>query len=159
MHFNPFHTSSQIISGMVSVGSHTQFQLSVVYASNSANDRKELWEFIGKIAPPANIPWAIVGDFNCCRFASDKIGGSPLTQSALFDFNNMIFVNSLLDLHSIGSKFTWFNQRPDNPIHIKLDRVLVNDCWLKAFPESYYSLQSPSTSDHCPIIIHSGTLD
>ncbi|PKU64084.1 Putative ribonuclease H protein [Dendrobium catenatum] len=68
----------------------------------------------------------------------------------------MIFTNSLMDLHSVGRKFTWYNQRSDNPIHIKLDRVLVNDSWLKEFPDSFYSLQISSCSDHCPIIVHSG---
>ncbi|KAI0504504.1 hypothetical protein KFK09_015456 [Dendrobium nobile] len=68
----------------------------------------------------------------------------------------MIFNNRLRDLHSVGCKYTWFNQRIDQPIHIKLDRVLVNEGWINAFSDSYCSYQSPSCSDHCPIILHSG---
>ncbi|PKU74516.1 Putative ribonuclease H protein [Dendrobium catenatum] len=71
----------------------------------------------------------------------------------------MIFKNSLMDLNSVGSKYTWFNQRVDNPIHIKLDRVLVNNCWMNAFTDSFYSIQSPACSDHCPIILHSGIVN
>ncbi|XP_020694000.1 uncharacterized protein LOC110107899 [Dendrobium catenatum] len=61
-----------------------------------------------------------------------------------------------MDLHSVGCKFTWFNQCTDHPIHIKLDRVLVNEGWVKTFTDSYCSYQSSSCSDHCPIIIHYG---
>ncbi|KAL0927790.1 hypothetical protein M5K25_002000 [Dendrobium thyrsiflorum] len=32
---------------------------------------------------------------------------------------------SVMDLQSVGCPFTWFNNRLDNPIHIKLDRALA----------------------------------
>ncbi|KAI0519364.1 hypothetical protein KFK09_006808 [Dendrobium nobile] len=137
--------------------SFSSFQLTAVYASNSSQERKALWNDIGLAAPASQMPWAIIGDFNCCRFASEKLGGSDINQAALFDFNSMIFNNCLLDLQSIGCKFTWYNQRQDNPIHIKLDRVLVNDSWLNSYPDSFCSFQSPSCSDHSPILLLSGT--
>ncbi|PKU81037.1 Putative ribonuclease H protein [Dendrobium catenatum] len=68
----------------------------------------------------------------------------------------MILKNNLMDLNSVGSKFTWFNNHVDYPIHIKLDRALVNDSWMRAYPESYSSIQSPYCSDHCLILLHSG---
>ncbi|PKU67715.1 Putative ribonuclease H protein [Dendrobium catenatum] len=72
------------------------------------------------------------------------------------DFNDFIFHNGLLDLNSVGGKFTWYNQQLDNPIHIKLDRVLVNVVWGNVFSDSFCSIQSPSCSDHCPVILHPG---
>ncbi|XP_020690503.2 uncharacterized protein LOC110105345 [Dendrobium catenatum] len=149
----------EIISGAVSVANSPLMEISVIYASNSSLERKDLWDFIVKVAPPGNFPWALIGDYNCCRYASEKLGGTPISHSNLSDFNNMIFNNKLVDLHSVGCKFTWFNQRPDNPIHIKLDRVLVNDGWLNVFSNSYCSFQSPSCSDHCPVILHPGGLN
>ncbi|KAL0912717.1 hypothetical protein M5K25_018709 [Dendrobium thyrsiflorum] len=62
----------------------------------------------------------------------------------------------VMDLQSVGCPFTWFNNRLDNPIHIKLDRVLVNENWLNTFPNSFCSVQPPSCSDHCPLIVKSG---
>ncbi|XP_020694937.1 uncharacterized protein LOC110108586 [Dendrobium catenatum] len=59
------------------------------------------------------------------------------------------------ELPSVGNVYTWFNQRQSNPIHIKLDRVLTNDMWDSTFPNSYYFVQAPSCSDHCPLILHS----
>ncbi|XP_028548896.1 uncharacterized protein LOC110108864 [Dendrobium catenatum] len=131
-------------------------QLSAIYASNNSLDRKELWNSLTHLAPEPDFPWVLIGDFNCCRYASEKLGGNPISHHALFDLNNMIFSNSLVDLHSVGFKFTWFNQRTINPIHIKLDRALVNAGWQNKFPNSYCSIQSPSCSDHCPIILNSG---
>ncbi|XP_020679809.2 uncharacterized protein LOC110097645 [Dendrobium catenatum] len=156
LNFIPSRVTSQIISGNVFVANQALFQLSVIYASNSTIERKELWEDIALVRPVPSFPWAIIGDFNCCRYASEKLGGSPITQSTLIDFNNMIFHNSLLDLHSVGCKYTWYNQRLDNPIHIKLDLVLVNEGWMDAFSDSFCSFQSPSYSDHTPVILHSG---
>ncbi|XP_020692707.1 uncharacterized protein LOC110106947 [Dendrobium catenatum] len=59
-------------------------------------------------------------------------------------------------MQSVGSLYTWFNQQSENPIHIKLDRVLINDVWLNEFPSTFCSTQSPSSSDHCPLIVDSG---
>ncbi|KAL0920091.1 hypothetical protein M5K25_009199 [Dendrobium thyrsiflorum] len=64
----------------------------------------------------------------------------------------------VMDLQSVGCPYTWFNNRLDNPIHIKLDRALVNENWLNTFPTSFCSVQAPSCSDQCPIIVKSGEM-
>lgn len=97
-----------------------------------------------------------MGDFNCCRFSSEKLGGNALHQNQLHDFNNFIFESNMDDLTSIGPSFTWFNQRADSPIHIKLDHMMVNEHWLSSFPDSYYMVKNPDGSDHCPIILKYG---
>ncbi|XP_020684157.1 uncharacterized protein LOC110100819 [Dendrobium catenatum] len=135
--FSPSIITSQLISGMIIVSNQPIFQLSVVYASNSMSDRKTMWNSLSQASPDDNVPWAIMGDFNCCRFATEKLGVSPLTHQALKEFNDCIFHNGLMDLHS-------------------LDRVIVNESWLINFPDSYYSIQNPSCSDHSPVILHSG---
>ncbi|XP_020678602.2 uncharacterized protein LOC110096820 [Dendrobium catenatum] len=154
--FTPSLITSQLINGTVKVGNFSPFQLSIVYAANNACDRKDLWASICAVAPSGDVPWAVIGDFNCCRYASDKMGGLPLHHSQLVDINNMIFVNKLVDLNAVGSHFSWYNQQTVNPIFIKLDRALVNEDWIKNFPDSYSSFQSPSCSDHSPIILHPG---
>ncbi|XP_020694665.2 uncharacterized protein LOC110108378 [Dendrobium catenatum] len=154
--FVPSMVTPQMISGMVKIGNQSPFQFSFVYASNNAYDRKALWNSISMAVPSNGIPWAIAGDFNCCRYASEKSGGSVLHHSNLIDINSMIFDNNLVDLHYVGSFFTWFNQQADNPILIKLDRALVNEEWVMSYPKAYCSFQSPSCSDHSPIIFHSG---
>ncbi|PKU84572.1 threonine dehydratase [Dendrobium catenatum] len=94
-----------------------------------------------------------MGDFKCCQFPSDKLGGNALHQNQLSDFNGLIFYANLKELASVGPSYTWFNQRTINPIHIKLDRMLVNDDWMEAYPNSHYVVKPPKCSDHCPIIL------
>ncbi|KAL0921107.1 hypothetical protein M5K25_008142 [Dendrobium thyrsiflorum] len=155
INFIPSFTSQQMIMGQVSYGNQPSFTLSVIYASNDHSDRSLLWDNIRSTAPDHLSPWIIMGDFNCCRFATEKLGGNTLTHSRLWELNSLIFDAKLEDLHSVGSSYTWFNQRLDRPIHIKLDRILVNEAWSSTFPHSYYSIQAPSCSDHCPLILHS----
>lgn len=154
IHFSPSFTSSQMISGDVLFG-RDSFFMSVIYASNSQNERTLLWEKLKEIRPSSNKPWVILGDFNCYRNLSDKSGGTPLSASQIWDLNSLIFDLGLLDLASKGLNFTWFNQRAQDPIHLKLDRMLINDIWLEHYPTSFYEVASPSCSDHSPIILQS----
>ncbi|KAL0904361.1 hypothetical protein M5K25_026455 [Dendrobium thyrsiflorum] len=86
------------------------------------------------------------------------IYASNSEQERLSNLNALIFDSKVMDLQSVGCPFTWFNNRLNNPIHIKLDRALVNEQWLNSFPSSFCSIQAPSCSDHCPIIIKPGEM-
>ncbi|PKU70563.1 Putative ribonuclease H protein [Dendrobium catenatum] len=154
--FKPNYISDQVISGIIWVANLPLLQLSAIYASNNSFDRKKLWDSLDQLAPSNDFPWAVMGDFNYCRFAFEKSGGTPLNHAALVDFNNMIFRNRLVDLNSVGFKYTWYNQRTINPIHIKLDRVLVNEAWVDTYYDSFCKFHNPSCSDHCPIILNNG---
>ncbi|KAI0499558.1 hypothetical protein KFK09_017764 [Dendrobium nobile] len=79
--FQPCFFSSQMIAGMVSYGSNIPFLLSVIYASNNQVERKVLWEDLRNITPTEGIPWILMGDYNCCRFPSEKLGGNTLHQN------------------------------------------------------------------------------
>ncbi|PKU64445.1 hypothetical protein MA16_Dca008368 [Dendrobium catenatum] len=151
--FKPAFTSSQLIHGSVFSGTTEAYCVFVVYASNALEERLMLWKDLADIAIGITSPWIILGDFNCCRSSNEKAGGSLLSNSKVADFNNLIFNIDVHDLSSIGHYFTWYNQRTDNPIHIKLDRMLVNDCWLGNFPSSFYLVDNPQISDHSPIIL------
>ncbi|KAI0522506.1 hypothetical protein KFK09_004885 [Dendrobium nobile] len=155
LNFTPTIISPQLISGIVDRAGYPSFTLTVIYAENDRESRSSLWDMLRICVASQTTPWIIMGDFNCCRFASDKLGGNPLSHHQLGELNSVIFDAKLMELPSVGNVYTWFNQRQSNPIHIKLDRVLTNDMWASAFPNSYYSVQAPSCSDHCPLILHS----
>ncbi|KAI0501694.1 hypothetical protein KFK09_016639 [Dendrobium nobile] len=153
LNFTPQRITSQLIHGFIRLNAQHTIAISVVYASNSYIERQTLWKDLLIIASDMRHPWTVIGDFNCCRLPSDKAGGTPLTNSSLGDFNNMIFNTGLHDLSSVGHFYTWFNQQQNNPIHIKLDRVLINDSWLNLFPNSFYKVGDPSCSDHSPLFL------
>ncbi|KAI0488799.1 hypothetical protein KFK09_028638 [Dendrobium nobile] len=115
-----------MICGWIIYVPSMSFYLSVARGSNSAEERSILWHQLYNNAPSPGLPWIMIGDFNCCIYQNEKVGGCALHFSRLGDFNSFIFDNHLYDLSSTGLFYTWFNQQTENPIHIKLDRVLVN---------------------------------
>ncbi|XP_020674306.1 uncharacterized protein LOC110093681 [Dendrobium catenatum] len=153
--FKPEIITSQIITGTMSGSYFSPFTLSVIYAENDRIGRAALWDQIRSCASRISNPWILMGDLNCCRFASDKLGGQVLSHCNLGELNSALFDANLEDLHSVGNPFTWFNQQTTNPIHIKLDRCMINSFWSSVYPETFYSVQAPSSSDHCPLILHS----
>ncbi|KAL0917204.1 hypothetical protein M5K25_012252 [Dendrobium thyrsiflorum] len=156
--FMPSFISAQMIAGTIVYGTSKPFLLSIIYASNSQEERRILWDDIRSIDPNGGTPWILMGDFNCCRYPSDKLGGNALHQNQLCEFNNLIFDTNLTDLASVGLPYTWYNQRTDNPIHIILDRMFVNDAWMETFPNSHYVIKPPACSDHSPIVLLPGRL-
>lgn len=58
----------------------------------------------------------------------------------LGELNMWVSKSGIIDLNSTGLKNTWFNGRVEDPIHIKLGRMLVNQKWLDSFPFSYYKV-------------------
>ncbi|XP_020672498.1 uncharacterized protein LOC110092330 [Dendrobium catenatum] len=151
--FSPSFISSQIIHGMFSSSSSPPILLSVIYAANQPEDRKVLWDNLLQISQSIHLPWAVLGDFNCYRYDYEKVGGTPLPQGRLGEFSNFIFNYGLQDLSSVGLLYTWFNQRVYLPIHIKLDRILVNSEFLDFFPTAHYKVDSSFGSDHSPLIL------
>ncbi|KAI0488370.1 hypothetical protein KFK09_028200 [Dendrobium nobile] len=151
--FNPSFITSQIIHGTVNAGYLPPFHLTVIYASNNVEDRKALWSSLLDLSSHIDSPWVIMGDFNCYRFDHEKVGGNPSSNARVGELNSFIFYSGLQDLKSVGLLFTWFNQRLDSPIHIKLDRMLINSSFLDLFPLSYYKVDSHSGSDHAPIFL------
>lgn len=54
----------------------------------------------------------------------------------------------MMDLAQVGPSFTWTNSQDENPISKKLDRVMINSCWINKFPHSFTSFESGGVSDH-----------
>lgn len=132
--FSETYSSSQLIHGLFSYGSSSSVYISVIYAANSLNERRLLWDSLKDLNPGPSQPWIVLGDFNCCKSPSDKAGGSPLLADRLGELLNVTFDCGLVDLSSVGLNFTWLNQRIEQPIHIKLDRIMVNSALLDLFP-------------------------
>lgn len=127
--FTPFITNAQFIHGWVSTRSSEGFFLTTVYPKNVHSGKLELWDVLSKFYNTIQQAWIVLGDFNYYRFPEEKKGDNPISPSKLMDFNPMPFNFELRDL-SFSLSYTCHNNRIDNPIHIKLDRVLINDYWL-----------------------------
>ncbi|KAL2224003.1 UNVERIFIED_CONTAM: hypothetical protein Sindi_3039700 [Sesamum indicum] len=100
-------------------------------------------------------PWLIGGDFNAVRDLSEVCGTSGDIQIAIEDFNAAIQNTGLLPLPMQGEWYTWHNHSatPRN-LWKRLDRMLINDRWMARFPNTFYSVLTPRTSDHSPMVLN-----
>lgn len=156
----PLLKSSQHITSLIQVlASGMKFVCSFVYASNFANERRQLWGDMcyvhSHLLSPAT-PWLVVGDFNKVLSITDHPRGSDysLNISGMRDFQNVASFCNLMDISSSGPSYTWINNQDSNPIGKKLDRALINPEWLNSFPQSYASFEAGGISDHSRCVIH-----
>ena len=90
------------------------FALSVVYGANEIGLRRLLWDDLSALQP--HHPWIVMGDFNCTRNVSEKLGSSVQNATAMSDMNDFIDVNTLQEMPTTGSTFTWCNMNQSRPI-------------------------------------------
>ena len=135
----------------------TEFVVTFVYGSNCRKMRRELWSelvFLSSSSSSSGMPWLILGDFNQVRFASEHSRSSGFSSSrGMREFNQCLATTSLSDLQFCGNAFTWTNNQGSFIISKKLDRILVNDEWLNAFPNSLGVFGDSGISDHTPCCV------
>ncbi|XP_013628540.1 PREDICTED: uncharacterized protein LOC106334739 [Brassica oleracea var. oleracea] len=133
------------------------FSVTAVYAANNVDERRELWKNLVDTQALLSLnlsSWIIGGDFNeithCAEHSEttfNQITPHMIELSACFEDLEV------RDLRYHGPRFTWTNKQPDDPVAKNLDRILVNEHWLQAFPlcQAYFS--APIISDHSPGLV------
>lgn len=113
-------------------------------------------ELVSRSSPARTNPCLMVGDFNQIVSSDEHFSIIPhsLPLSGMTEFSTCLEDNGLADLNSRGAFFTWSNERPEDPILRKLDRAVVNEAWLTAFPESIAIFDPPGDSDHSPCLVN-----
>lgn len=94
------------------------------------------------------------GDFNLIRSDKDRNRGQG-DPKLMELFNNFIGDLQLREIHVNGVKFTWSNKQQD-PLLIKLDRILALTCWDSHFGSSFAWAKARVGSDHSPLILDTG---
>lgn len=133
--------------------------ISVVYAYNSAVDRRPLWNDLISMHNDAtfdNMPWCIIGDFNTFMHPFESSNGMPRRNIANVEFKDCISTLGLTDLKFSGPNFTWWDGNIQCPLMRKLDRALVNGSWLSQFDLSFANILPRGISDHNPVAITFG---
>lgn len=150
----PVYKSGQLITCSVKLVDHVdEFFCSFVYASNFAEERKELWkELQAHVDSPLirSKPWSIMGDFNEILDVEEhsNVENNPIPTAGMRDFQLAVNYCSISDMASHGPLYTWCNKRDNDLIMKKLDRVMVNDAWLRDYPQSYSVFEAGGCSDH-----------
>ncbi|KAL2224532.1 UNVERIFIED_CONTAM: hypothetical protein Sindi_3020900 [Sesamum indicum] len=122
-------------------------------------DRRILWTTLETFAQQcSDVPWLVGGDFNAVRELNEVCGISGDIRMAIEEFNSGILEAGLIPLPMQGEWFTWHNcSTTARSLWKRLDRILINDCWLARFPISPYHSLTPRTSDHSPLVLHGDT--
>ncbi|KAL0313715.1 UNVERIFIED_CONTAM: hypothetical protein Scaly_2907400 [Sesamum calycinum] len=117
--------------------------------------RRDLWGVLRTLsAGILEEPWLVLGDFNAVIDDSEVCGRAADTSASMAEFRSCIFDTGLVQLPSTGCPFTWHNcSEGTRSLWKRLDRMLVNEAWLEAWPDSSYICALPSTSDHSPLVL------
>lgn len=103
--------------------------------------------------------WCILGDFNSIRKVDERkgINCGRSNKKEMQAFNNFIDSMELVDIPSIGRKYTWY--RPNGKAKSRLDRFLTSFDWLQHWPGCKQYVMDRNISDHCALILKSKVLD
>ncbi|KAL0294793.1 UNVERIFIED_CONTAM: hypothetical protein Sangu_3210900 [Sesamum angustifolium] len=116
--------------------------------------QRSMWEKLLELGQPMNMPWLILGDFNCVKSSTEKQLGATPTWYELKDFADSCLSLGLNDAPTTGCYFTWYSNSESNPVWSKLDRVLFNNEWLEAGLRCNAYFSPPGClSDHSPSIV------
>jgi len=100
----------------------------------------------------------LIGDFNETLMRSDQRGGI-FQHSRAAIFANFMDICNLLDLSTIGGRYTWHrNNNAHRILSKRLDRGLANVDWRLAFPEAFVEVLCRLHSDHNPLLLRFGGL-
>ncbi|KAG5400138.1 hypothetical protein IGI04_014745 [Brassica rapa subsp. trilocularis] len=77
-----------------------------------------------------------------------KANKTAADRGSIREFQNVVHNCDLMDIAQVGPSFTWTNCQDENPISKKLDRVMVNSCWISALPNSFVTFESGGVYDH-----------
>ncbi|KAL0295111.1 UNVERIFIED_CONTAM: hypothetical protein Sradi_6852300 [Sesamum radiatum] len=133
--------------------SQLSFYISFTYGLYTVVHRKSMWEKLLELGQPMNMPWLILGDFNCVKLPTEKQLGATPTWYELKDFADCCLSLGLNDAPTTGCYFTWYSNSESNPVWCKLDRVLFNE-WLEAGLLCNAHFSPPGClSDHSPDIV------
>ncbi|XP_060965248.1 uncharacterized protein LOC133034220 [Cannabis sativa] len=130
-----------------------KFQVTCVYGFNDEKRREELWTELEGLATNIAEPWLVWGDFNEILFANERIGRRAHVVPSQ-RFKDCISQCNLEDLKYSGAFLTWNNkQKPEERIYSKIDRAMINPCWMNFFSSSEAVFLPELSFDHSPILV------
>ncbi|XP_020261317.1 uncharacterized protein LOC109837465 [Asparagus officinalis] len=138
-----------------SIDGRVDCMISSVYGHNNLMNRKDLWSSLNQIhLNIGNKPWLLCGDFNAITSDEEKLGGAALAETDTMDFRDFIEDCQLTHLKTEGCYYTWNNKQDSTSrVWSRLDRALINDCWLNMHNSSHIEYLLPSFSDHSPGLV------
>ncbi|XP_074326627.1 uncharacterized protein LOC141664571 [Apium graveolens] len=129
------------------------FLVTFVYAFNDGADRHALWSHLSSLGTCLML-WCVLGDFNCILSLNEVSGGREHWTPEMQSFKDCVVQVGLRHVRTVRDLFTWYNKRPNDPIHKRLDRMLANGLWFSQFTEGNAFIKNRGIMDHNPILFH-----
>ena len=105
-----------------------EYGLCFVYGLHSVTQRRGTWEGVRSCFSGHNVPWMVLGDFNCVMNHEERLHGRPVRPYECDDMVRACSTFGLVDVPCVSNDvFTWTRGR----VWSKIDRVMVNDKWLE----------------------------
>lgn len=152
------HQTGQSITCKVTLQTGQSFYFSAIYASNTREERLELWEGLLEVQQTYYLEdqsWLIGGDLNQILHHAEH--SSPVVNHLtpdMVELQDFLLDLAVEDLRFQGNSRTWTNKCPQNPVTKKLDRALVNTNWIRTFPNSIATFLPHEFSDHSPCVVN-----
>uniref|UniRef100_A0A803MQX2 Endonuclease/exonuclease/phosphatase domain-containing protein n=1 Tax=Chenopodium quinoa TaxID=63459 RepID=A0A803MQX2_CHEQI len=134
------------------VTSDVSYYLACVYGFPYSSQREEVWKTLSDLMLHYKGSWILIGDFNQLESLEQKLGGNSNIPGVL-KFNFWLLENRLTSIHSMGLKYTWCNNRVQDPIYEQLDRAYANNDWKFLFPNAKLWNLPIMFSDHSPVVL------
>lgn len=120
-----------------------------VYGPHDLEEKRQFWRDMRNILSLSeDSPICVMGDINSIRFKEDRENCVYNNRDST-SFNLFMEETGLIELEGLNFSFTWFGH--DNK-RSRLDRVLVNECWM-ASQAWKVSAGHRRSSDHLPLIL------
>ncbi|KAL2895084.1 hypothetical protein RDABS01_010993 [Bienertia sinuspersici] len=150
----PLGYSDQMIHMEVQPGSGApSFYCSFVYAHNTANERRSLWEELRGYKRKFDGPWLLMGDINCVLDYGERLG-SMVRQHEIDQGKTCFEECGLADIAYSGCFYTWSNkQEAEGRVYSKLDRIMANNEWVNLFSTAQAVFLPAGISDHRPGVV------
>lgn len=154
-------TAQHITCEVMRVDGTCSCLLTMVYAYNSAADRRILWTDLEILRNRFTVndsmrPWCVMGDFNVFLNDFESNRPMPRRRTHIDEFRNCISNIGVTDLRYQGHVFTWWDSGTVDPVMRKLDRIFVNESWLHQFDLSIAEFLPHGLSDHNPAVVRMG---
>ncbi|XP_058753643.1 uncharacterized protein LOC131626818 [Vicia villosa] len=130
-----------------------------VYASCDKVVRRKTWKNLCEFKLNNTVgSWYIGGDFNSISTIDERIGVTISDYSrGSRSFNEFIEEMELVDLPTIGGKFTWF--KSNGKAMSRLDRFLLSECYIEDSKVDGQFIGERDVSDHAPIWLKNNRKD
>lgn len=112
----PVYKSAQLITCSVLLPGEEEFFCSFIYAYNTMEERKDLWEDLrchSDATSFQNKKWMLLGDYNEILDGEEHSGfeDHPRIPAGMRDFQEVVGYCKLMDMSFQGPRLTWCNKK------------------------------------------------